>query len=261
MSLALIAGQGGLPGALLAALPERPYLCALDGFPPEVAPDLTFRIERLVPFLNHLSDRGITQVCLAGAIQRPRLDPSLFDAATANLVPALMGALAQGDDGTLRFILSLFEENGQEVVGVEAIAPGLLPEAGVLAGALPAWAERDAARAEAVVAALGRVDVGQGCVVSGGLVHAVEALPGTDAMLASLSPMGGRGLFYKGAKPGQDRRVDLPTVGLATLERVIAAGLGGLVIEAGSVICLDRAAMVARAAERGIFLWARGISS
>ena len=260
MSLALIAGQGGLPGALLQALPTRPYLCALEGFAPALIPDLTFRIERLIPFLRHLNDLGMTQVCLAGAVQRPRLDPSLFDPATAMLVPQLLAAFQDGDDGTLRFILGLFEDHGLEVVGVPDIAPALIPGPGLLAGALPDSAEADATRAAAIVAALGAVDVGQGCVVSQGLCLGVEALPGTDALLAQVAewaPQAQRGLLYKAVKPGQDRRVDLPTVGLTTLQGVAKAGLAGLVIEAQSVILLDRTQVLDFAAEKGLFLWAR----
>ena len=262
--LALIAGRGALPAALVAELAERPYICALDGFAPEgLTPDLTFRIERLVPFLRHLGDRGITRVSFAGAVSRPRLDPSLFDAATAQLVPHLMAAFAGGDDAALRAIIALFEDSGMAVEGVETLAPGLLPAAGLLAGALPVWAEADAIRAEAIVAALGAADVGQGAVVAGGLCLALEALPGTDVMLAQVAalPDGlrpkGRGLFYKAAKPGQDRRVDLPTIGPATLRAVAAAGLAGVVVQAGSVICLDLPALQAIATETGLFLWAR----
>lgn len=262
--LALIAGAGALPAALVAALAERPYVCALDGFAPEgLTPDLTFRIERLVPFLRHLSDQGVTAVTFAGAVRRPRLDPSLFDAATAQLVPQLMAAFAGGDDATLRAIITLFEEMGLAVEGIETLAPALLPQAGVLAGTLPQEAEADAARAETVVAALGAADVGQGAVVAGGLCLAVEALPGTDIMLAQvaalpdpLRPMR-KGLFYKAAKPGQDRRVDLPTLGPATVQAVARAGLAGIAFQAGSVICLDLPRMQALAEETGLYLWAR----
>ncbi len=262
--LALIAGQGGLPAALVAALPERPYVCALDGFAPEgLMPDLTFRLERLVPFLDHLAARGITRVVLAGAITRPRLDPSLFDAATAQLVPRLLAGMQGGDDGALRMVISLLEEDGLTVEGVETLAPALLPGPGLLAGTLPEGAQADADRAAAIVAALGAVDVGQACVVAEGMCLGVEALAGTNVLLAQVAALPeslrvrGRGLLFKAAKPGQDRRVDLPTVGPETLHGVAAAGLAGLVIEAGSVICLDLARMQAQAAEQGLFLWAR----
>jgi UDP-2,3-diacylglucosamine hydrolase len=105
--------------------------------------------------------------------------------------------------------------------------------------------------------------VGQACVVAGGLCLAVEALPGTDAMLTAVAALPSalrppiKGLVYKAAKPGQDRRIDLPTIGPATLDLVAAAGLGGVVFQAGSVICLDLPAMLAQATARGLFLWAR----
>ena len=185
MTLALIAGAGALPAALAAALPRRPFVAALEGFAPQgVAADLTFRIERLYPFFAALQQAGVTQVAFAGAVRRPRLDPALFDPATAQIVPRLMHSLAQGDDATLREVIAMFEEEGFAVVGAAEIAPALVPAEGLLAGALTARDQADAARAAAIAEALGRVDVGQGCVVAQGLCLAAETIAGTDAMLA-----------------------------------------------------------------------------
>ena len=261
--LAIIAGLGALPAALVAALPQAPVICALDGFAPEgLAVDLVFRVERLALFLRKLEDLGVTEVIFAGAVQRPRLDPALFDPQTAQMVPRLMAAMAAGDDATLREVIAIFEDFGFAVVGVETIARDLLPSAAVLAGQITAQDEADAARAASIVAALGAVDVGQGAVVAQGLCLGVETLGGTDAMLAvvaglpqALRPKGG--LFYKAAKPAQDRRIDLPTLGPATVDAVAAAGLSGLCFQAGSVICLDLPEMQARAVQHGLLLWAR----
>jgi hypothetical protein len=109
---------------------------------------------------------------------------------------------------------------------------------------------------------MGAVDVGQGCVVAGGLCLAVETLPGTDAMLGFVAqiPQGlrpAKGLFYKAPKPTQDRRIDLPAMGVETVRKAAAAGLGGISWQAGGVICLDLAAMQAEATAQGLFLWAR----
>ena len=266
MKTAIIAGEGRLPAALASGLSEPPLVAALDGSAPEgLTVDLRFRVERLVPFLRALERDGVGQVIFAGAVTRPRLDPALLDEATANLLPRLMGAMAQGDDATLRVVIELFEEFGFSVVGVEQVAPALLPGAGVLAGSVSSRDEADAARAAAIVAALGAVDVGQGAVVAQGLCLGVEALPGTDALLAQVAGIGalrpdparGKGVFYKAAQPGQDRRIDLPTIGPETLRGVAAAGLGGMVFQAGSVICLDLDEMRALAGELGLFLWAR----
>jgi DUF1009 family protein len=262
---AIIAGRGALPAALMAAMGKRPFVAALEGFAPAgVEPDLAFRVERLVPFLRRLEDEGVTRVCFAGAVERPRLDPALFDPDTATMVPRLLAAMGQGDDATLREVLAIFEEAGFALAGVQEIAPDLVPGAGVLCGEVTERDRADAARAASIVAALGQVDVGQGAVVQQGLCLAVEALPGTDAMLAgvaaipaALRPAGARGVFYKAPKPAQDRRIDLPALGVETVRRAAAAGLGGIAFQAGGVICLDLAGMVAEAQARGIFLWAR----
>lgn len=267
MTVALIAGRGGLAAALAGAMSSRPLVAAMEGFAPDgLAVDLAFRVERLMPFLAALQDKGITTLVFAGAVSRPRLDPALLDPATAAMLPRLMQAMAAGDDATLRAVIEIFTEAGFAVAGVETVAPSLLPGAGILAGTLTQADEADAARAAAIVTALGTVDVGQGAVVAQGLCLAVEALPGTDAMLAAVArlpdglrpdPARGRGLFYKASKPGQDRRIDLPTLGPETVRAVAAAGLGGIAFEAGAVICLDLPEMRRLATETGLFLWAR----
>lgn len=263
---ALIAGRGGLPAALTGAMAQAPVVAAMDGFAPDgVAVDIPFRVERLALLLRELARAGVTRVVFAGAVQRPRLDPALLDPETATLLPRLMQAMAAGDDATLRAVIEIFREADFDVVGVEDVAPGLLPGPGVLAGTVTPRDEADAARAAQIVAALGVVDVGQGAVVVQGLCLAVEALPGTDAMLAGVAglaslrpdPARGRGLFYKAPKPGQDRRIDLPTLGPDTLRAVAAAGLGGVAFQAGGVICLDLPEMQQLAGELALFLWAR----
>lgn len=263
--LAIIAGAGALPAALTAQMAQKPLVAALDGYTPTgLTPDLTFRVERLVPFLNHLLDLGITTVCFAGAVQRPTLDPSLFDPLTAQMVPRLLAAMQAGDDATLREVLRIFEEFDLEIKGAAEIAPDLTPGVGLLAGEITAQDEADATRAAAIVQALGAVDVGQGAVVQAGLCLSVETITGTDAMLAqtalvpqNLSSKTAKGLFYKAPKPGQDLRMDLPTIGLQTLDMVKKAGLGGIAFQSGGVILLDRAAMVDRANALGLFLWSR----
>ncbi len=269
--LALITGAGALPAAvvaaMVAAMAGRPLICAFDGFAPEgLTPDLTFRLERLIPTLRALAAREVTEVAFAGAVQRPRLDPALFDPATAQLVPRLIAAMQAGDDETLRAIIAIFEDHDFTIRAIADLAPALLPGPGLLAGHLSPQDQADAARACEIVTALGAVDVGQGACVAQGLCLAVEALPGTDAMLAQVALLPaalrpnaalGRGLMYKAAKPGQDRRIDQPTIGPQTLRLVAAAGLGGVAFQAGQVLCLDLAVMQADAARLGLFLWSR----
>jgi UDP-2,3-diacylglucosamine hydrolase len=269
VTTAIIAGRGVLPTAVALALSERgeaPLVAVMDGHAPDgLRPDVTFRLERLVPFLDDLTARGVRQVVFAGAASRPRLDPALFDPLTAQMVPRLMSAMAQGDDATLREAIAIFEEAGLSVIGVADVAPDLVPQAGVLTGQVADRDRADVDRAAVIVAALGQVDVGQGAVVQQGLCLAVEALAGTDAMLAGVAgmaalrpdPARGRGVLFKALKPGQDRRIDLPAIGPATIAAAARAGLGGIAWQAGGVVVLERTDTVAAAEAAGLFLWAR----
>lgn len=261
--LALIAGGGRLPAELAAVLAPAPLVCAPAGQAPQgLAVDLTFHFERLVPFLRLLAGRGITRVALAGAVDRPRLDPALCDPETAALIPALLAAMAGGDDATLRALIALIEDFGLTVAGLPELAPALLAPAGVLTRAPTAPEARDAARGLQVLAALGGADVGQAVAVAGRLVLGVEALYGTDALLADVAarrptrePQRG-GVLVKRAKPGQDRRADLPAIGPQTVAGAVAAGLTGIALQAGAVVILDRAATIAAAEAANLALWA-----
>ncbi|KEO51693.1 LpxI family protein [Thioclava pacifica] len=261
---ALIAGSGLLPALLKGAAPDL-LICEMIGAPCDLEGDhLRFRIERLVPFLDELTDRGIKRVVFAGAMQRPAIDPEQFDPRSAQLVPRLAMAMQAGDDATLRAVIELFEEWEFEVIGAHEIAPDLLPAEGVLCGTPSAVDEHDAQRGAEIVSALGASDIGQGAVVARGLCVAVETLPGTDAMLEFVRYHKGlradlkglKGVFYKAPKPGQDRRVDLPAIGVQTVANAAAAGLSGIAFEAGGVMLLDRAAVVEAAEAAGLFLWA-----
>lgn len=123
---------------------------------------------------------------------------------------------------------------------------------------------RDAARAARIVAALGAVDVGQAAVVAQGICLGVETIQGTDVLLDFVArtaarhrpdPEGLRGVLFKGPKPIQDRRLDLPAVGPDTVAGAARAGLAGIALAAGGVMLLDRDRTVAEADRAGLFLW------
>lgn len=287
--LALIAGTGDLPPALVARLPARPLICAMRGFRPSVTPDITFRIEHLGSFLEDLRTRGVTEICMAGAVKRPPVDPAEIDAATVPLVPRIQSAITQGDDRALRTIIGIFEENGLFVRAAHELAPDLLPEAGALTQyAVEPHTASDAVLAEQTVAAMGARDVGQACLVRRGQVLAREGQDGTDAMLARFAPsddpvwgmvdsvgdlLGGaaewlsgpqgtpvdaRGaILFKAPKPNQDRRADLPVIGPATAKLAADADLAGIVIEAGGVMVLQLDEVVRTLNAAGLFLWVR----
>ena len=271
--MGIVAGRGALPVHLARVLRgggRDVVMAELAGFAadnPDGLPVIPFRVERLGALFKALRAAGVAEVVFAGAVARPRLDPVQFDLKTLTLAPRIVGALKGGDDATLRMVLDIFEGEGFAVRAAHEVAPDLLPPPGVLTRAQPGARDRkDAARAAAIVAALSAVDVGQGAVVAGGLALGVEALPGTDRMLAQVAdlpadlrpdPASARGVLFKGPKAGQDRRVDLPVIGPGTVSGAVAAGLSGIAIAAAGVMVLDRAAVVAAADAAGLFLWVR----
>ncbi len=122
---------------------------------------------------------------------------------------------------------------------------------------------RDIVKGIEVVEALGKFDVGQGAVVCEGLVLAIEAAENTDAMLERCAVLpqnirgtaeARRGVLVKVPKPRQEMRVDLPTIGVPTVENVAAAGLAGIAVKAGATLILNEAEVVARADALGIFV-------
>ncbi|MCE0504932.1 UDP-2,3-diacylglucosamine diphosphatase LpxI [Roseivivax sp. GX 12232] len=257
--LALIAGRGALPGAVVSAAEGPVVVAALADSPPDsLTPDLSFRLETLGTLIADLKARGVTALCLCGGIDRPVIDPSRIDAATAPLVPRLTDALALGDDGALRIVLALFEESGFAILPAHEAAPELLLPEGVPTTRHPDDSHAEAALlGDAVLTEMAAADLGQACVIAGGKVVAREEEAGTDALLAGLPEAARGGLLYKAPKPGQDRRADLPTVGPETLRGAARAGLSGLILEAGGVLVLDQPRSMAEAEAAGLFLWSR----
>jgi DUF1009 family protein len=179
-------------------------------------------------------------------------------------LPGVIAAARSGDDGLLRFLVREFEKEGFAVEGAEAVMSELSLPTGPLGRHAPSEEQlADVERALAVARAIGRLDIGQGAVVCDGLVLAVEAQEGTDAMLARVAGLpvelrgqaaGRRGILAKAPKPIQETRVDLPTIGVPTVRGAAAAGLAGVVGEAGRLLVLDRAEVVALADELGLFI-------
>jgi len=265
--LGIIAGGGEVPlrvaRAALAA--GRPVFAALlEGWADPAAwqeiPHIRARIGAAGSILGAFRRQGVRQLVLSGGLQRPSLLALRPDAVGARLLARIGRAYFQGDDGLLRAVAVALEAEGFEILGAHAVMAEVLPPPGLLSTAAPdAAALADIRRGIEVVRALGAVDVGQGAVVQQGLVLGVEAIEGTDALLArcgALRREGSGGVLVKLVKPGQDRRLDLPTIGLTTIAGARDAGLAGIAIEAGGTILVDRPATLAAADAAGLFLLA-----
>jgi hypothetical protein len=269
--LGLIAGGGGLPLAVAhrcEAEGRSFYIVRLDGFAdPHLArwPGDDFGMAQIGAILKTLKAQDCGAVCLAGIVSRPDFKTLKPDFKGATLLPGIVKAATQGDDALLRKILSVFEAEGFAVEGADDILGGDTLPAGALGRATPSPEQiEDLKKAIHVAERSGELDIGQGAVVCDGLVLAVEAQEGTDAMLARVaglptdlrgSETSRRGALAKAPKPIQDLRVDMPVIGPRTIELAAQAGLAGVAGVAGRLILIDRAGVIEAADRLGLFVW------
>ncbi len=262
--LGLIAGGGGLPGAIAAdclAHGREVFIVRLKDLADASLgrfPGAEAGLAELGKSLKALRSAGCDRVCFAGVVKRPEDFSSLKPDLTAlRHMPAVIAAAGQGDDALLRAILRVFEREGMAIEGVGEAGAGLRLGPGPLGQLTPELADRaDIAAALAAAREVGRTDIAQGAVARRGEIVEREGRDGTDAMLARIPWRGGDrgGVLAKLPKPGQDRRVDLPTIGLRTIERAAAAGLKGIVGEAGALLVVDRETVRAAADRLGLFV-------
>ena len=262
--LGILAGAGELPLKLIEACraQSRPvFVLAFAGAadPATVAdvPHAWVRLGAAGEGMRLLRENGVADLVLAGAVERPSLASLRPDWRAAKLF-ARIGLKALGDDGLLRAVIGELESEGFRVVSVDSILADALSPEGPLGALRPdAEAEADIAFGVTVSQALGALDIGQAVVVQQGIVLGVEAIEGTDALIArcgALRREGRGGVLVKTAKPGQERRADLPTIGPRTVAAAAEAGLAGIAVAAGATVLVDRAAIAAAADHHGLFV-------
>jgi DUF1009 family protein len=264
-TLGIIAGGGPFPGRVAAAAHAAGrgiFVVGLEGYaePSVIAPwpHAMARLGAAGRILSLLRERNCRDLVLVGPVKRPSILDLRPDAEGAKMLARVGRAAFSGDDGLLAAVVRVLAEEGFTVLGAHEILTEALGPAGLLTKAAPdAQALADIDRAVTVTRALGAVDVGQGCVVQQGIVLCVEAIEGTDAMLAraaGLRRQGPGGVLVKLVKPGQDRRADLPTIGPRTMRAAADAGLRGVAFEAGGTLMTDRDATIAAADDTGLFV-------
>jgi DUF1009 family protein len=269
--LGLIAGGGALPVSVAARCEAegRPvFVVRLAGFADvHLAryPGLDAGMAEFGRILSALNKAGCTAVCFAGTVSRPDFRTLKPDLKGAALMPGIIAAATRGDDALLRKILSVFEGEGYAIEGADDILGGETLPTGALGAVRPTEEQlSDLRKALHVAEKAGELDVGQGAVVCHGLVLAVEAQEGTDAMLARVAGLPAdlrgsarerKGALGKAPKPIQDMRVDMPVIGARTVEMAAAAGLAGVGGVAGRLILIDRAGLIEAADRLGLFVW------
>jgi UDP-2,3-diacylglucosamine hydrolase len=262
--LAIVCGGGSLPLAVadvVAGRGRRVVLFPLRGWADSAAvaryPHHWIGLAHIVRLQRLLRREGCRELVFIGAVQRPSPRQLRPDLGTLRLLPRIVRLFWGGDNNLLTGIGRLFEERGFRVVGAHEVAPEILMPEGSLGRRQPGAGDNEDIRyGLEFLHAIGTFDVGQAVAVAGRHVIAVEAAEGTDGMLARIAELraSGRlrsqgGVLVKGPKPGQDHRIDLPTIGPHTVELAARAQLSGIAVVAGSTIVAE-ADRVGEAADR-----------
>ncbi len=268
--LGIIAGRGPLPCAVAEVASARGLPLHIVGIRGEAReeierfPHTWVKWGEIGKMFRALDHNGCADIVIIGGVNRPDFSNVRLDLGAIKTLPFILSLGKGGDDHVLSRVVRFFEQKGYRVHGAGDIAPQLLAGEGVLGRKTPSVEDNaDIELALRVVGALGQLDVGQAAVVAKGYVLAVEAAEGTDAMLARCAELrasgkAGRrsraGVLVKVPKPGQEERVDLPTIGPETVAKAAAAGLAGVAVAAGRVLMAEHEATIATADEHGLFL-------
>lgn len=269
-ALGLIAGGGDLPKAIAESVREEGreiFVIALSGSAEpwvEGFPHAWCGLGEVGKLVKALKGASVSELCMAGKLARPKFSDIKLDFKGVLVAPGIIAAARKGDDALLRAVVDTVEREGFHAVGAQDAAPGLLCGAGLIGKLKPdAEDEADIASAFKIVRTLGELDVGQAAVVSEGLPLAVEAAEGTDAMLARIASLPKhfrgqdgkrRGVLVKAPKPIQDRKTDLPVIGVQTVRNAAEVGLAGIAVEAGGALILGKKAVAEEADKLGLFV-------
>lgn len=206
------------------------------------------QLNRMIQFFK---EHKVRRVCMAGSINKPHALDFRPDWRAAKIVLTLR---SKGDDSLLRAIIAEVEKDGISVVSSADLAPGLRCPAGVLTRHSPSedvW--KDIRYGWPIARAMGSYDIGQCIVVRQRMVMAVECLEGSDAAIKRGAELGGEGcIAVKMVKPGQDERVDLPSIGLTTIRNLVDLRYAALAVHAEKTLFFDREEALTLADKHGL---------
>ena len=261
-TLGLLAGIGHLPVDVAQSAKKLGYRVVAIAVVPETDPELPenadvfydINVGKIGKILQTLKKHGVKNVTMIGKVTKEVLYKN------GAIIPDLTGIrlLAslpdRKDDTIMNALVKLVEDTGMHVMDQTELVRPLLPEPGVLTKRKPTEQEwKDMQFGFRMAKELGRLDIGQTVVVKNRAVMALEAIEGTDACILRGGFLGKGGVIVaKTAKPAQDERFDVPSVGTATLTSMIHAGATGLVLEAGRTLLVDRKRTLAMAEENNI---------
>lgn len=245
--LGIIAGGGQFPRLIAEEAKKQNMFVAICGFHHNTDESLAsscdafqmLALGQLSKLIDFYKQNSITHICFAGTINKPKALDIRPDLRAAKMIFSLK---TKGDDALLRAILSEFEKEGFTCISAAKLLPGLKSPQGILTNRkIPQEILDDMHYGFPIAKSMGSYDIGQCLVVKQGMVIAVECLEGTDATLKRAADLAGKDcVAIKIVKPIQDERIDLPSIGLKTIENLIEYKYAGLAIEADKTLFFDR---------------------
>jgi DUF1009 family protein len=262
--LGIIAGAGNLPGQIAKCFDpagKLVFFIALEGITdPSTLKSYDhkwIKLGELQTAMTALLKAKVRKVVMAGPVKRPALSSLKLDKRASKML-LRGGVKIFGDDGLLSLLIDEIEKDGIDVIGIDQVLSNLLTQPELAIGpSIDEVAQKDINRAIDVLTKLGKADVGQSIAVQEGLVLAIEAIEGTDNMIARAGQLKRNAvgpILVKISKPAQERRVDLPTVGLETVRLAISNGFRGLAVEEHGTLLLDLEGVKKIAEENDFFI-------
>ena len=259
--LAILAGGGELPRRLIGlcrSLGRDYFVIAFagqaDADTVTGSPHQWIKLGSVGELFEALHREGVKDLVMAGRIKKPKLSEIRPDMRGAKLLLKI-GKGFLGDDSLLSSIAEELASEGFRILGVHDILEELVTPSGLIGKRAPDPQATEDIKAGVLAAReIGALDIGQAVIVRNGAVIAAENTDGTDALIHGIGEQARGGVLVKVLKPGQDRRIDLPTIGVTTVKNVAAAGLQGIAVEAGHTLLIDQMGIAAAADEAGIFV-------
>ncbi len=265
--IAVIAGGGALPSLIINQLQEsrKDFLVlAIEDNADRMTLSNTHHywvnINNPASIIKLLKEQNIQNLVFAGSIKRPPL-LSIKLNSTIMIFLAKLGIskLRGGTDYLHRIITQFVEAQGFKVIAPEVVAAGLVTPVGVLGKFKPLQSDiRDIEIGKQVLQKLGCMDIGQSVIVENKCVLGIEAAEGTDQLIQRCKALKFEekrlGVLVKMSKVMQERKIDLPTIGTTTIDKVAEAGFRGIALEASSSLIIDIKQVINRANEHRIFL-------
>lgn len=263
--LGIVAGGGKLPRRLIEQLKSKGYPYELVALKGNASVETTkgekciwIRLGEAGKGVHYFQENNVEEIVFIGSVKRPSLFDLCPDAFSRKFLSNI-AFKAFGDDNLLRKVVSFIEkETGFSVVGIHDVMDEITAPVGVMGNVQPdEQALNDIEYGIKIAKGIGNLDIGQSVIIQQGIVLGVEAIEGTDNLIKrckKLSRVGVGGVLIKIKKTHQEKRTDLPTVGIRTLINAKKSGLRGVAVQSHYTLVVDREELIKKADKLGLFV-------